>query len=318
MANFYPWIDTANDNVMSVSDFADDAQRKSGFQAGQAASSIRVNSGLRQANLFVAALAEVVLASNTSLNLTSSVTALANALRLAHPFNLKLWNKGLIGGLIGNSDTNSIDTSIGTNSTTFGDHNTVALPQSFVAGAYNISTRTIGVLKPIFQLGTYLTNAGVSTTKFVTGQFNKDCGACVRETGNGTSEATRKTIEKLDDDGNLYVKSVHLSDNISETDDVDDSVLTKTDLLKLVHIVNPLKIQANDGVRALSDEEIERLREGTAQVFGVDGSVAYFTEKNAADTRRSYITFDGGLANTAITNQIFVVDFTAKTISRTN
>lgn len=319
MSNFYPWIETANDNVMSAADFANDAQRKTGFQSGQAASSIRVNSGLRQANLFVAALAEVVLANNTTLNLTSSVESLRNALRLAHPFNLKLWNKGVNGALMGNSDTNSfVDTTIATNSTTFGDHNSVALPQSFVAGSHNTSTRTIGILRPIFQLGTYLKNAGVGTTKFVTGHFNVDCGACVRETGNGTSEVTRKTIEKLDEEGNLYVKSVHLSDNITNVDDADDVKLNKDALAKMIRFANPLKIQAIDGTKTLSDEEISRLREGSVQVFGIDGSVAYFTEKNAADSKRAYITFDGGLNNTTITHQIFEVDFNAKTIVHKN
>ena len=96
MANFYPWIDAANDNMMSVSDFVNDDQRKSGFQAGQAASSTRVNSALRQANLFVAALAEVVLADNTTLNLTSSVDAVKTALAGAHPFNLNLWKNGFM------------------------------------------------------------------------------------------------------------------------------------------------------------------------------------------------------------------------------
>ena len=319
MANFYPWIDAANDNVMSVTDFANDDQRKSGFQAGQAASSIRVNSGLRQANLFVAALAEVVLATNTTLNLTSSVDAVKTALAGAHPFNLNLWSRGVYGALAGNSDTNAfVDMTITKNSTVFGEHNSVALPQSFVAGAYNTSTTTLGVLRPIFQFGTYLKNAGVGVTKFVTGHFNKDCGECVRETGNGTSEATRKTIEKLDEEGNLYVKSVHLSDNITNTDDPNDVVLNKATVNKLIRFANPLKIQAIDGTKTLTDEEITRLREGSAQVFGTDGSVAYFTEKNFADSKRAYITFDGGLSGTAITNQIFEVDFNAKTIIRKN
>ena len=319
MANFYPWIETANDNVMSASDFADDAQRKNGFQAGQAASSIRVNSALRQANLFVAALAEVVLANDATVNLTSSVTALTNALKLAHPFNLKLWSRGVDGALSGNSDTNTfVDTAIAKNSTVFGDHNSVALPQSFVAGAYNTSTSAVGVVRPIFQFGTYLKNAGVEATKFVIGHFNYDCGRCIRETGNGFSETTRKTIEKLDEEGNLYVKSLVLSDNITSVDDGADVKLSKSDLGKMIRFANPLKIQAIDGTKTLTNEEIIRLREGSAQVFGIDGSVAYFTEKNSADSKRAYITFDGGLSNTSITNQIFEVDFNAKTIVHKN
>lgn len=216
MANFYPWIDSSNTNVMSENDFKNDSQRTTGFVAGQAASSKRVNSALRQANLFVAALANIILGNDTTLNLTSSLNAVQTKLASSYPFNLTLWNKGNSGTLVGNSNTNSVNSNIAKFSTVFGEHNTLVLPQSFVAGAYNTTIALVGTLMPIFQLGTYLTNKSVSTTKFVTGQYNEDCGDCVRETGAGTANA-RKTVEKLDKDGTLYINRLALvTGNITE------------------------------------------------------------------------------------------------------
>lgn len=57
-SNFKPWVDnpTAGQEVLSSQAFIDDDERINGFKAGKKASSQRVNSGLRQANLVVAAL----------------------------------------------------------------------------------------------------------------------------------------------------------------------------------------------------------------------------------------------------------------------
>lgn len=236
MANFYPWIDTANDNVMSVSDFADDAQRKTGFQAGQAASSARVNSALRQANLFVAALAEVVLASNTTLNLTSSVDAVKSALAGAHPFNLKLWmsNSSLSG--INNNNTFTKTTA---ESVAFGSNNSIGTYRSMAVGSDNVLSAGSVYAYPTYAFGTGLKVTSYSVPKLVTGQYNEPCGDCARETGAGTA-TTRKTIEKLDKDGNLYVKSLHLSDTIDENESGEDGILDKETLKNLVILANNL------------------------------------------------------------------------------
>ncbi len=71
---FKVWIDnpTEGTNIQSYADFASDAQRAAGFSAGNAASSIRVNSALRQANLVTAGLMQAVLP-NSDLDLTSTV-----------------------------------------------------------------------------------------------------------------------------------------------------------------------------------------------------------------------------------------------------
>lgn len=235
MANFYPWIDAANDNVMSASDFANDDQRKNGFQAGQAASSARVNSALRQANLFVAALAEVLLADNTTLNLTSSVDAVKTALAGAHPFNLNLWKNGTSLSGINNNNTFG---NMNLNSVAFGSGNSISSYYSMAFGTNN----TISAISGggcVFAFGTGLDAMFYTFPKFVFGQYNKPCGDCVRETGAGTASA-RKTIEKLDKDGNLYVKSLHLSDDIDESDSVEDGVLNKSTLKNLVTLANNL------------------------------------------------------------------------------
>lgn len=237
MANFYPWIDAANDNVMSVSDFANDAQRKSGFQAGQAASSTRVNSALRQANLFVAALAELVIASNTTLNLTSSVDAVKTALAGAHPFNLRLWNSGTsLSGL----NSNNTFSAANLESVAFGSNNSISTFSSITVGLNNVLTAGPGkVDMGAYGFGIGLNVMSYSVPKLVTGQYNEPCGDCARETGAGTA-TTRKTIEKLDKDGNLYVKSLHLSDLIDENENGDDGILDKETLKNLVTLANNL------------------------------------------------------------------------------
>lgn len=76
---FKVWIDnpTQGTNVQSYSDFVSDTQRSSGFSVGNVASSIRVNSALRQANLVTAALMDALLP-NSELDLTSSVADLTD------------------------------------------------------------------------------------------------------------------------------------------------------------------------------------------------------------------------------------------------
>ena len=73
MANkFKVWVDSPGSVIMDAATFATDTQRSGGFQAGQAASALRVNSALRQANLVVAALMGLV--DNSNLDLKSSVS----------------------------------------------------------------------------------------------------------------------------------------------------------------------------------------------------------------------------------------------------
>lgn len=86
--NFKPWVDDANisGNVQSRNEFSNDAQRKSGFQANQPASAVRINTALRQANLVSAALMEFVDSVKSlpsTLDVQSSVTQVKNAFKNA-------------------------------------------------------------------------------------------------------------------------------------------------------------------------------------------------------------------------------------------
>jgi len=79
MSRFSVWIDTptAGSNVQDYSTFSGDFQRTNGFALGGIASSIRVNSALRQANLVAVALVNSIIP-NTQLDLTSSVGSLTS------------------------------------------------------------------------------------------------------------------------------------------------------------------------------------------------------------------------------------------------
>lgn len=80
---FGVWIDTPNTgesgNVMSYSAFASDTQRASGFMSGTIASSIRMNTALRQATLVTAALMNAI-APDSTLDMNSSLADLTNFL----------------------------------------------------------------------------------------------------------------------------------------------------------------------------------------------------------------------------------------------
>ena len=78
---FKQWIDTASagTNVQSQTDFNGDTQRANGFQSGTAASSIRVNTALREATLITTALMDT-LAPNSNVDVTSSVTDVKTAI----------------------------------------------------------------------------------------------------------------------------------------------------------------------------------------------------------------------------------------------
>lgn len=239
MANFYPWIDTSNTNVMSANDFKNDSQRTTGFEAGQAASAKRVNSALRQANLFVAALANVILGNDTSLNLTSSLNSVQTKLESSFPFDLKLRNKEkgcVIGSYASGGVSNRVRT--GTSSSfVFGNGSYVGIDNSLAFGnTCKINFYAANWHSPLFQFGDHLTNNNTNNAKFVTGQYNTDCGECVRETGAGTSESNRKTVEKLDKDGTLYINTLALvAGNINEQTNVGNTATLNSTTLEVLN-----------------------------------------------------------------------------------
>lgn len=75
---FKVWIDNPTDtNLLTYTDLDSDSQRTSGFSVGTAASSIRVNSMLRQNSLVAVALMDTIAPSSTT-NLRSSLTDVKN------------------------------------------------------------------------------------------------------------------------------------------------------------------------------------------------------------------------------------------------
>lgn len=77
---FKIWVDDTNlDNVQPYSAFVNDTQRSAGFQSGQPASSIRVNTALRQANLIACALMQLA-DPNGTCDFRSSVDDIAQSL----------------------------------------------------------------------------------------------------------------------------------------------------------------------------------------------------------------------------------------------
>ena len=78
---FSVWIDNpvTGTNIQSYSNFANDAQRKSGFTAGTPASSIRVNTALRETTLFTTGFMKAFFDTST-LDPSSTVAQMATAL----------------------------------------------------------------------------------------------------------------------------------------------------------------------------------------------------------------------------------------------
>ena len=78
---FSVWIDTpiSGTNVQSFTAFSNDEQRKAGFTANTPASSIRVNTALREATLFTTGFMKAFF-DNSTLDATSTVAQMATAL----------------------------------------------------------------------------------------------------------------------------------------------------------------------------------------------------------------------------------------------
>lgn len=94
---FTVWIDdnyVSTNNLLSASDFSTNADRQSGFKAGNVASARNVNSAVRQANLIAVALMQSM--NITNFDLTSRVTDVKAAIDsyFTNAFNAKLGTSG--------------------------------------------------------------------------------------------------------------------------------------------------------------------------------------------------------------------------------
>lgn len=73
MNKFYPWMESnLGSNCQSSDTFGSDTQRVNGFQGGQAASSLRVNTVLRQSTLVICALMNIAAPNDTNFDVQSS------------------------------------------------------------------------------------------------------------------------------------------------------------------------------------------------------------------------------------------------------
>lgn len=87
--SFYVWIDTpTNSNCMTGSDFNTDTQREDGFKSGEAASAIRVNTALRQANLIAVALVNALGIDDSSLDAKTSLASMKSTFENLNLFKL--------------------------------------------------------------------------------------------------------------------------------------------------------------------------------------------------------------------------------------
>ena len=84
MANaFRPWIDDANVTIANVqpgATFISDSERENGFSAGNPASSIRVNTALREATLVATALVNLLGSAGDNFDAMTTLTDMENAL----------------------------------------------------------------------------------------------------------------------------------------------------------------------------------------------------------------------------------------------
>jgi len=83
MSKFYVWVDDpqTSSSTQTSTEFANEPQRKQGFQTNEVISSKKVNTAVRQANLVAVALMEALSPDNTTLDVNSSVTDVANEIK---------------------------------------------------------------------------------------------------------------------------------------------------------------------------------------------------------------------------------------------
>lgn len=83
MSKFYVWVDDpqTSSSTQTSTEFANEPQRKQGFQANEVISSKKVNTAIRQANLVAVALMEALSPDNTTLDVNSPVIDVTNEIK---------------------------------------------------------------------------------------------------------------------------------------------------------------------------------------------------------------------------------------------
>ena len=110
---FTIWVDDANVDsaTQTQTEFASDNQRSQGFKQGNAISSIRVNTALRQANLITCALMNIVAPNDDTVDFRSSV---ADAQALLNTYFSSLGRTITLNGAVNTAPTFYAPTSAGT------------------------------------------------------------------------------------------------------------------------------------------------------------------------------------------------------------
>lgn len=226
--NFKNWIDTpvAGTNVLSQANFASDTQRVNGFKAGDPASAIRVNTGLRQANLVAASLMEAIqvagvdISSLTHLSTISDVQAKITAGLNAIAKNGL--NATTLNGLL--SGSNGV--SIAVNSA--GDKVEVKIPDEITIsnsqGMAKLSPQTISLFYSPDNVsfiidgladGIYKTRGSEQQWYLHQGNVKTINNTSIYGSGNIDTTPTLKTVNStsLTGDGNIYLKEFGVTSN---------------------------------------------------------------------------------------------------------
>lgn len=118
--NFSVWVDDSvvTNSTQDLTTFKADGQRQSGFSSGNVASSIRVNSALRQANLIACALVDVISNNYSGISYTPNLQSTRSYMGDA----INAWLTNLIQNTTVTNATNATNVSI-TNNDTSGNAN---------------------------------------------------------------------------------------------------------------------------------------------------------------------------------------------------
>lgn len=192
---FYPWIDTlkTGENCQSASTFGADDERAKGFTAGDVASSIRVNTALRQANLIACALMSAI--GDSTHSVESTVSDIAQSIKehvaLDLPYYLINQNFSIYTPLEMDSSNSRGCFSVNNND-----------------GARNKIQTTSGTAHSnVFFFGEGLES--FASNQFLIGRYNDTAsGGSIFDllvVGSGTSDSDRKNALRLGSNGGLWI-----------------------------------------------------------------------------------------------------------------
>lgn len=188
---FYPWIDTleVGKNCQSASTFGGDSERQNGFTAGDVASSIRVNTALRQANLIACALMSAIGDSTHSVESTISDIAQSIKEHVALDLPYYLVNQNF-----------SIYTPLEMDST--GSRGCFSVNNNESA-KNKVQTTSREGHSNVFFFGEGLKS--FSSNQFLIGRYNDTASNDILAVGCGLSDTERKNALRVASNGGLWI-----------------------------------------------------------------------------------------------------------------